>query len=664
MYTSMSPKSSPLYICDPNVGGIEWLPPNQLDCDMQPKNLDIAKPVSLTVYWSDISLQVIDGYECSGTKIYAEGYRNYFQSDWTITEEVLVLRIPYQQCQDMVEKRVSPFGKELLRVNDDIFETGFIENRTYITYFFSRGYNETRLNYRIQKLKISISSIDNTIQTTALPVEPCAGVSGFCPTSTGILVWDASSVKTCRLREGRESSCLFRISENMTVLTCQDLKLSLHNVETVKICGVQFGHSQGVFFFLHDKDTMFPEMATPEQVKNIITHPRRKREVGNLTVHPFEAETKAKFNFLYETIKKGTVEAVWKFEQKVCESNKAQLDLINALIQSGHPSLVTSLLYKNDLSYRADFSGDVPTVYKCLEIYEYMFTERLSCIFEWPVRYVYNHKEFEGYMTPATHTIIPVPTNRTRSLENCPRFFFKTHNFVVLLSNSKATQVNLPTLPQKNAVHEVEEFLPPLSFVPTGKMDSSSADVGAFYQMFKEVQQKAIKSGTTEKHVKFVDNTSFSFIGDMFDGIGHWFKKLWNGIIAFLWSIILPAIIIVLIVLVLIIMVSTGALQYLVRIPFLVYSALKRKCLKAPIKRMKKALGYRKQQKKIAPKTADMFAPSAPMLYLGNGYQVSRNGNQASSQIDLSQTSHSNNQACGVPNWQLYPNISNYQQSN
>lgn len=177
-----------------------------------------------------------------------------------------------------------------------------------------------------------------------------------------------------------------RISENMTILSCPDLKLSLHNVEL--ICGLQFGQSQGIFFLLRNKDNIFPEMAARDSVRDLITRPKPKRDIENLSVHPFQAEVESNLNYLYETIKKETIDAVLKFQQKVCEANKIQLDLIYALTQSEHPNLITSLLYKNDLSYRTDFSKNVPTVYKCIEIYEYMFTKRQSCILEWRVKYI------------------------------------------------------------------------------------------------------------------------------------------------------------------------------------------------------------------------------------------------------------------------------------
>lgn len=90
------------------------------------------------MYWTDISLQVVDRFECSGTKINAEGYRKLWESAFTTTEETLVLATSFKQCQAMIQKRVSPFGRDLVRVNDDLFETGFIVNRTEKT---ARGYD-------------------------------------------------------------------------------------------------------------------------------------------------------------------------------------------------------------------------------------------------------------------------------------------------------------------------------------------------------------------------------------------------------------------------------------------------------------------------------------------------------------------------------------------
>lgn len=183
----MSRKSTPLYICDPDAGGIEWLPPAPLNCELQASENDTAKVVGITLFWTDISQQVIDGYECTATETIFEGYRSFFHYDWTITEHPQDIKVSLQDCVAMVEKKISPTGKELYRVSNEVFETGVIVNRTTYLYFLADGYNETKTNYRIQKIVIGISSKDSTIQTTALTVNPCFANSSSCATSKGYL---------------------------------------------------------------------------------------------------------------------------------------------------------------------------------------------------------------------------------------------------------------------------------------------------------------------------------------------------------------------------------------------------------------------------------------------------------------------------------------------
>lgn len=160
-------------------------------------------------------------------------------------------------------------------------------------------------------------------------------------------------------------------------------------------------------------------------------------------------------------------------------------------------------------------------------------------------------------MTPSTHTSIRVPKYRTRSTENCARFYFKTENFIVLLSNEKTDLVNLPTLPQINAVHHTEQFLPPLPFIPTGKIDAYSVDVGAFYQMFKEVKHRSVKPNITEKHAKYVNDTTFTFIGDFFGGIMYRLSSLYTWVIGVLCSVFMPIVYVLVGVLLFIILIRT-----------------------------------------------------------------------------------------------------------
>jgi hypothetical protein len=83
-------------------------------------------------------------------------------------------------------------------------------------------------------------------------------------------------------------------------------------------------------------------------------------------------------------------------------------------------------------------------VFKCDIIHNYMFQPRTECQVDWPILFLHNHDQKEGFLTPLSHEIVDTATPT-----ECPagQFFFDSGAHVVLLNN-RSVKYDLPTLPR------------------------------------------------------------------------------------------------------------------------------------------------------------------------------------------------------------------------
>lgn len=219
-------------------------------------------------------------------------------------------------------------------------------------------------------------------------------------------------------------------------------------------------------------------------------------------------------------------------------------------------------------------------------------------------------------MTPVTHAIIANPTNRTMSVDRCSRFYFKTEDYTVLLSNNVASLVNLPVLPQPSNAIVTEDSLPPLSFVPSGNLDANSADVGTMFQMVRELQQRKEKSTlVSEIEEHFVDQTNFSFM----NGIGSFLGNMFSGITSFTWSLLLPVIYVAVVVGIFMLFSCTGMLPVVAKLPFQICYIFRFSNFKRASKYVRKFFGCRQGKRLSSEKRNKKYAPLAPISYIGQG---------------------------------------------
>jgi hypothetical protein len=140
------------------------------------------------------------------------------------------------------------------------------------------------------------------------------------------------------------------------------------------------------------------------------------------------SQIQGQFTFLWDIVRSNLTFAVQMLHTSVCRNNQILLDLLRSLAAGGSPSLILpALLGENH--YRASLSGDILSVFKCDIIYNYMFQPRTECQVEWPILFLHNHDQKEGFLTPLSHEIVDTATPT-----ECPagQFFFDSGTHVVL----------------------------------------------------------------------------------------------------------------------------------------------------------------------------------------------------------------------------------------
>jgi hypothetical protein len=142
------------------------------------------------------------------------------------------------------------------------------------------------------------------------------------------------------------------------------------------------------------------------------------------------SQIQGQFTFLWDMVRSNLIFAVQMLHTSVCWNNQNLLDLLHSLAAGGSPSLLLQALLGEN-HYRASLSGDILSVFKCDIIHNYMFQPRTECQVEWPILFLHNHDQKEGFLIPLSHEMVDTATPT-----ECPagQFFFDSGSHVILLT--------------------------------------------------------------------------------------------------------------------------------------------------------------------------------------------------------------------------------------
>jgi len=454
---------------------MKWRIPQSLDCTLSTE-VEESKVVAVTIYWTNISKQTAQGYECYAEKTESWVYRNFWEAKSTGTK-TFQIDVSEKECWNMVHSKKAPDGRPLKELSG---VTGTHDAVDIVTYWWRNSTGHVK-NYYFIPLKVVVLELDSSILATTIFHKPCFYYDSSCKTSLGILVWNPKEIKTCRLKEGENTRCIYSYGESGKRLTCPELELSLHDLHHIQLCNHTFGSSsQGIYFAQNSLLQYDDVIVTPDEIRPHLSKPksRSKREVKFEKVSSQEAFINAKFNYLYEMVTNHAEHAIKKVEQDVCKANQRQLDTVRYMAETGHPTLITRYIY-GDSSYRASFSGDILSVWQCTAVTHYKFLEREKCTLEWPISYLYDSHVMNGWVAPLSHTIRSKPTFMS---EPCSEFYFDTGDKVYQLSNTGAVEVHLPTLPKPGEDQKQLKKFPALSFKSSSGFDITElTDIGHTY---------------------------------------------------------------------------------------------------------------------------------------------------------------------------------------
>ncbi|CAL8128213.1 unnamed protein product [Orchesella dallaii] len=481
-FNDFEEKSDVLWKCDGWYGGVKWRIPKSLDCSM-PTTKEENKVVEVTLFLTDINQQSVQGYECYKTKTEGWIHRNFFDAKRSETK-LIYIEVSSKECWEMVNNKKSPDGRVLSEKGGII---GTFDKLNIVSYWW-HNVSGTVINYAIVPLKIAILELDKSIQTTSILKRPCLYNESTCPTEIGILVWNSNDVKICRLKELQSTTCIYAYGQGSKRLTCPDVELSLHDISHIQLCHHTLGSSsQGIFFAQKDPYEIDGVITTSDVIRSLIKPKRSRRSTQE--INAFEAFMNAKLNYLYEVVTNQTSHAINKIHHDVCKANQMNLYLVRYMAETGHPTVVPRYI-SGDPSYRAALSGDILSVWQCVEIRSYKFLPRETCIREWPVAYIFNNKLLMGYVSPLSHTILSKPTLMP---EPCSEFFFDGESNVYQLTNDGAVLTQIPTIPN-NGDNQKHFNFPDLSFRSGSGFDISEiTDIAHTYSILREVQARALR---------------------------------------------------------------------------------------------------------------------------------------------------------------------------
>lgn len=191
--------------------------------------------------------------------------------------------------------------------------------------------------------------------------------------------------------------------------------------------------------------------------------------------------------YLYDTIQQNSNYQIQTIHKETCRAHQIAMEMLRSMAETGMSSITVRALMA-DGTYRSVLRGDALSVYKCTEIYEYVFLPQVNCTKEYPVKYMYKHQQQQGYLQGLSHEITQTPT-----ITNCPApvFMYDIGYTVITLSNHSIPAQHLPYLPSPSE-HNDPHYLPDISFNQQGIYTiKEMSQENTFLEMMKQIQKQA-----------------------------------------------------------------------------------------------------------------------------------------------------------------------------
>lgn len=522
LYTTFQDKKAALWKCDGWYSGIKWRIPRDIDCTPPLLNMNrTSKEVQITLYWTDISKQTVNGFECYGIRQVKWAYTNFVNRISEKDHWETYIAISEKDCWNMINLKVAPDLSSMAYEKNGIF--GTYKPLVLETAWWSNKSAEVT-NFFVIPLTVAVLELDESVKATVSFQRPCFYNESSCETEIGLLVWKSSDVKECRLQEGETSSCIYTIDNDIKTLTCPDLQLSLHDLSAIEMCGVKFGtSSQNVYFSQGRIGEIDSFTVTPDKVRSLISSPKKKNKRKRRSAFDnLDSFVNARSNFITDTLINHTETYVRELEAQICHVNQRNLHLIKYMAQSGHPTLIPRF-FLGEEQYRATFCGDGLSIWQCNKVHSYKFLTRTTCTREWPVRYIYEGMELEGWVSPLSHVIVNQPTELP---EPCDEYYFDTGDHLLQLTNFGPQTASLPTLPVLGEKIDHSRSKVPLSFKgTTGINIGKYTDEGHSYTIWQQFAKRQKHFKELKKEVKEIKQ-ELTFGRVVFETLGYAFDCL------------------------------------------------------------------------------------------------------------------------------------------
>ncbi|OXA40085.1 Envelope glycoprotein B [Folsomia candida] len=458
-FINMNKKDIPIILCRGYSEGVLWRLPPKIECPL----VNITKPskvLKMTIWWQDITKQSISAYECFKETVY-ERKSYFFFGTYSSEKNTKRETVSVHDCHNIVYKDIAPNGQKLKMIADGLFWTG----NTYpsLEYTWPRTQEVLTVNYFFINMKISINNEDDTIITMTKVLDTCKAQHGHCPTQDGILIWKSEDVDHCRLAEGETTDCLYTANR----ISCPALNLAISDPKTISMCKRTIGYSkQGLMFTpINNSEVDFISLSTHKFREVVQGKVKVKRDIMKPLLFPkvkLDAQVNGELQFLYDALRDDVSYALQIIHRDTCKSQQLELELVRALAEFGQSSITVRALTR-DGRCRSTLRGDVLSVFKCTEIWEYMLRQT-NCTLEYPVSYMYQHQKHEGWIQGLSHEIVQSPT-----MTSCPApvWVFDMGNKVIQLSNHSLPASTIPYLPSPRETAEYPTIRD-LSFDQTG----------------------------------------------------------------------------------------------------------------------------------------------------------------------------------------------------
>lgn len=373
-------------------------------------------------------------------------------------------------------------------------------------------------NYYFREVTVSVFDLDQTIITSTDIKRNCLYNESHCATTFGVLVWKATDFKTCRLTEIGTTSCLLSLHSTSSRLTCPELQISLHNIAHKKMCNLTFGTtSQGYSFLQHDEHQVHGNISMSKNLTGIITNPLRRvrRDINNDT-DPHDMFLNGKYSYLYDNLKNSIEHSFQVIHHDICNLNFLLWTTLVSVAKIGYPTVLVQTLYRDE-SLRASFSGDVLSVWSCAPIYTYKFLNRTECMYEWPIAYLQDGKQYNEYVLPFSHAVVEEPVPMP---EPCSEFYYDASDYILHLTSDGPRRVNLPFLPQP-AMGSKNLTLPNITFTSgSGIPLTKASDYMHTQTLLREMHARNVIIQKMRDKVEVVETKVAVF--DVVSHMGSW----------------------------------------------------------------------------------------------------------------------------------------------